>query len=409
MRPKPKHLALFIYCMAYALIYAGWISHRSFNPVVFSYSARYFIFLVIAAIPFFLPFVIWFFAGKIGWKKISYSLMPLAAFLFVLYLVSALIYYNTQEHPFDPFLQTPVKDFEAGRRPGRGSGSFRILCLGGSTTACLGLPAEKSYPGVLEKILKEQYPHGDIEVFNGGVNWYTTKHSLISYVTDYSGLEPDLVIVMHAINDIARSFSPRDFALGRYNDRWTHFYGASINGARPPTFEKHLLSRFETPINAWYGGLRFREANYPKEAYVSLSAFRRNLEKLIRYAKVNRGEVILVSQPSIYKTVMKPEELERLYFGRTIANKAVNFIQTEYPSPESFRAAMELFNKSGREIAGSQNIIHVDGDIAVAKNLENFYDDVHYTARGAELLARLLAEEIVRKGYVESVIGRIKP
>ena len=35
-----------------------------------------------------------------------------------------------------------------------------------------------------------------------GMDWYTTKHSLINYVTYYRDWQPDVVVVMHAINDL---------------------------------------------------------------------------------------------------------------------------------------------------------------------------------------------------------------
>lgn len=90
-------------------------------------------------------------------------------------------------------------------------------------------------------------------------NHSSFKHSLISYVTYYTHWRPDVVIVMHGINDLTRSFSPPYFAVGPYNEQWTHFCGPAIYGARPPTFEQHLLHTLFMPmIDGWYYQLRAR-------------------------------------------------------------------------------------------------------------------------------------------------------
>ena len=46
------------------------------------------------------------------------------------------------------------------------------------------------------------------------MDWYTTKHSLINYVTNLRDAELDLIVVMHAVNDLYRSFFPPDFTIG---------------------------------------------------------------------------------------------------------------------------------------------------------------------------------------------------
>jgi hypothetical protein len=109
------------------------------------------------------------------------------------------------------------------------------------------LSQENRYPEQLRSILQEQYKKSGIEVFNAGMDWYTTKHSLINYVTNMRDYNPDLVIIMHAVNDLYRSFSPTDLAVEPYNRLWSHFYGPSINGAKPPTFEQYWLTKFFLP------------------------------------------------------------------------------------------------------------------------------------------------------------------
>ena len=221
-------------------------------------------------------------------------------------------------------------------------------------------------------------------------------------MTYYSDWKPDIVIVMHAINDLCRSFSPADYAIGEYNDLWTHFYGPSINGARPPTFERYLLGHLEIPLNAWYSGFRNKEIDYSLDKYISVMPFEENLRKIVRCLKNDNSYVILVSQPSLYKEAMDGEELERLYFGKTIANERLNFMRKGYPSHKSFYRGMRLFNDIVRKTAVSNNSIFVDAANHVEKNLHNFKDDVHYTEEGARLLAGLIAGTIIENKMIEA-------
>lgn len=392
---------LIIYYLVYSFIYIGWISHHSLSPTIFRYSKSYFAFLAVMSSGFLLPVFLSICLKRFGRKTVSHLILNFAILLFALYFVFSLHYYYTQEHLFDPFLQNPLTPIEDLRR--EGSGTFRIICLGDSATKNLALPSEKHYPDILHRTLKERYPAVDIEVADASATWYTTKHSLISYVTYYEDWNPDLIIIMHGINDLVRSFSPPGSAIGEYNDLWTHFYGPSMRGVKPPTFEKRLLEYLDTPVNAWYAGLRYKEVDYPAERYVSLPMFEKNLRKLVRYIRHNGSDVILVTQPSLYKEDMTEEELRTLYFGRTVANTRINFLQREFPSHKSFYQAMKLFNETTKRVAREEGAICADAADSVGKNLRNFHDDIHYTREGAKSLAKVIAETIIEKQVVRKV------
>jgi lysophospholipase L1-like esterase len=87
-------------------------------------------------------------------------------------------------------------------------GVFRIVAMGASTT--YGFTAtEETYPAWLERILHETYGLNNVEVVNAGVSGYTTWNSMVSLATRVLELEPDLVIVYHATNDVlARDVEP---------------------------------------------------------------------------------------------------------------------------------------------------------------------------------------------------------
>jgi len=321
-------------------------------------------------------------------------------FLFLIYFIFSLHYYYTQRRLFDPFLQIPLSRFDNALNNKEEGKTFRILALGGSTTNNTHLPYEQRYLNILQKILNDKYPEIEIEVFNGSMDWYTSKHSLISYVTYYRDWKPDLVIVMHGINDLYRSFSPPDFAVGDYDELWTHFYGPSITGAKPPTFEQHLLRRFRSIIRR-YNRVVAKPVNYPVDKYVSINMFESNLRKLAEFIKYDDVKVAFVSQPYLYKHKMDKEEENVWFLGKIFCYARKNIIFRIYPSASSLSNAMREFNRILEKVALSEEIMFIDVADRIPRNLDNFVDDVHYTEQAAELLAELVAESIVKSNVVE--------
>jgi lysophospholipase L1-like esterase len=385
-----------VYYIAYALIYAGWLFHRSDNAVALGYSRGYLALLLAMAVPFALPPVLALLARRFGYRTVLFAAAPALTLLLVAYAIAAQYYYQTQQHAFDPFLQNHATQFDeyALTKP---TGTVRILTIGGSTTRNAHLAAEDRYPLQLRETLRSRLPATKFEVLNAGAEWWTTKHSLINYTTYASRWRPDIVVVMHAINDAMQSFSPPRFTIGNYNDQWNHFYGAAIQGARPPSFEKHLFRGLLMP---WYSE-RLQPDDFPLAAFASLLMYRQHLASIFRYVQADGAEVVLVTQPSLYKKEMsKPEahvlQMDRIYF---VARNG--WFWQRYPNVPSMRRAMDAYNQAGREVAISYGVNVVDAAERMSRDLDHFVDDVHQTPRGARQLAEMIAQALIDNGALE--------
>ena len=244
---------------------------------------------------------------------------------------------------FDPFVQIspPLLDKNSLEKSGK---ALRILTLGGLTTRGVNLPKEESYPSVLQAILRDVFPSRATEVFNGGVEWYTTKHSLINYATHYQDWKPAAVIIMHGVNDLFRSCVPSEFAVGPYQDEWTHFYGPAARGSRPLTFERFVVKPILRP---WISRFTSGTMDYPPEFYVSRNAFEANLRKLVRMIKDHGSFPVLVTEPSLYKEQMPAEEIQKLWMGRVLCNTVSYLIFEEYPSYVSLYWGDETVQPNG--------------------------------------------------------------
>ncbi|MDH3734560.1 MAG: SGNH/GDSL hydrolase family protein [Gemmatimonadota bacterium] len=385
-----------LFAALWAVFYAGWVLHRSVQPTIGWYSLEYVVFLAVMALPFVFPLAIGAMRSRLGTRGTTLALVPVGLFVLALYLVGAAWYGFVREQRFDPFLQYPtvltVPDSVAG------VDGLSVLALGGSTTENRPLQPEDRYPALLEDMLSEELP-GESRVWNAGRAWYTTRHSLSTYTDYYHRLEPNVVVIMHAINDLYRSCTPPAFSLGAYNDRWTHYYGASIRGARPRPFWAwgfDMAVPGETDaVEAWYSVLRHRPAPVPIAAFESRGQFARNLARLVDIVRRDGARVVLVTQPTAYAAA----EAELRGFGPSMGHRFClsrdDYLIRTYPDNASMRAAMASYNEVVSEVAECRGAIVADAASELDGRADLFTDDVHYTPSGGAAVARVVADAIL--------------
>ena len=376
-------LTYFIFAI---LLIAGLATHGSDTPEILIYSKKYFIVLVVLALIFLVAIPWWIrsFISKHGTKNFFSAILPSLITLLIAYFIGHYWYYATQEHLFDPFLQMPPNEYEFEARPD--TNTFRVLCIGGSTTRNIRLDTMNRYPSQLHQILKERIPNKKVEVLNAGMDWYTTKHSIINYTSYCRDFDPDVVVIMHAINDLYRSFSPKSLAVGEYQNDYSHFYGPSIAGAQPPAFEGMLNKIFR---KFWFTP-KFEARSFDISEFHSLNDFDRYYSTNVELFQNDGARVIIVSQPYIYQKEVSPEIRATLWMQKDVCEQNGNV-----PDTESMGMAMDAYNAKAAGVAAKYNATFVHGEPALPKNLEYFVDDVHYTPLGALTLATAIADGIV--------------
>lgn len=402
--------------LTYAAIYGGFIlSSSAAPPILGPYSLSYLAFLLVMASVFLAPTALDLLTKTYGTKDVGFSFILVAIGLDLAYQIAAFAYYQSRQYPFDPFLQLPP----AIHVPAVGRGlqtassvveETRIACLGGSTTANRTLPEPERYPARLETILNLGGQGWRARVLNAGREWYTSKHSLINYVTNVRDAKPHVVIIMHAINDLYRSCTPRRFTSGSYKSDWSHYYGAAARAADPPSFERFLYERLlADAVSRWYGWFRvwqFQEVDYGLEYFRSLPDFEKSMRRLIEIVVRDGTIPVLVTQPSIYKEEMAPGELNTLVIAPTHCETHDSLLVRKSPSPGAMAKAMDAFNDVTRRLAREYGVLLVDAAPLVPKDLEHFTDDVHYTSAGSRRLAEVVAASLASSDVLERVRRR---
>ena len=433
--PKRARALSWVALLPCLVLGVGWIFHTSFDPTVLGkYSTPYFVFLVCwwllvtPALYFFFRFLfdtqhIELTSGRRlhvrpSLKILLTILLGTGMFFTLRYRVHKAMGFGVttaqRSDIFHPYLQNaPMKRrrFSINRWCFRGGpiekrkpeGTIRIFALGGSTTFASPMPLEDTYPELLRVKLAAAYADRTIEMQNAGGDWHCSQHSLIKFLTSVQDFDPDLLLVFHGINDLARSLTPDLFGVGAFREDYRHFLGPASALVKRNTWD-FLMMRFGHwfsdllrhrvrivgPYGDGVGGLE--TAFFPKAEPVevtdwpSLAVYERNMRDLVLAARAKGIAVVLGTQPYLYRDDLSASERERLW---TPISHQFNGQRADLAS---MRRGMEAINARTRVIARETGVPLADLAAAVPQTLEYLYDDVHQTKKGTERVAQTFFE-----------------
>lgn len=301
------------------------------------------------------------------------------------------------------------------------STEFRIVCLGGSTTYGYDHRPELVWPAVTERLLRER--GYDVEVINAGMQWYTTAHSLANYVLQMRYYEPDVVVVMHAVNDLYRSFpkpgepSP-ELDYGSYQGPMYLALGAARRSSRAPGRRRPQLiagSALWTLVCAatdlnryYYSALRERSRHSPNQRnsdrkvneigefdfmpadYPSIDSFQTHLDYLVEACRHDGRRVLLGTQAHIYGRDTAEGDAGPPHSMRKSLFRASGGVV----SPSSLGGAMQAIREVVFEIARKHVVPVADAEAAIDSRPEYFQDDFHLTAAGHKITAAVFANQL---------------
>lgn len=278
-------------------------------------------------------------------------------------------------------------------------GEFRIACLGGSTTYGGKVSDWRdAYPARLEAELRER-GHSRVRVINAGAEGWASQDSLANLELRVLDLEPDLVIVYHAVNDLhARMVWPYRLYRGDAGSAVQHSPGLDrdvpllerstvarmiliLSGQA--TSQLALLGNFTVvPDTARYFAFRRqkRRGVYPAGYFLEASVmdmldhnppvyFRRNLANMVVVARADGAQAVLATF-ALFRGAPDQPALTSDEVARGIAEHN------------------EVIREVGRELGAPVFELAA----ALPADAEHFATAVHLTAKGNWLKARLFAD-----------------
>jgi lysophospholipase L1-like esterase len=140
-------------------------------------------------------------------------------------------------------LRTNAKGFGGPEVPyGPHPGTYRVLCMGDSSTFGWGVESEEAYPSLLGEELRRRHPGVRVEVVNLGVCGYSSQQGKVLLEREGVRYEPDLVTISYGSNDWSRVPEPYD-EVYRRNLRWTGALREFLHGSRAYQIYSAFLMR----------------------------------------------------------------------------------------------------------------------------------------------------------------------
>jgi hypothetical protein len=272
-------------------------------------------------------------------------------------------------------------------------GTYRVVALGGSTTHGYILPSEEAWPALLEDELREGYGYDNVEIINAGVPGYTSWNSYINLSLRVLELDPDLIIIYHAINDsISMHFTSDDCWRGENPNLGLgsgSFFADEAPTLPPSAFYRYFAVRFGVIPNP----VVQRAAGDPQETRIrrgvcdpasgtevtpeDYSYFERNLRNSIVVAREHDVDVMLATWVHGYSTL-----------GESVSNP---FLKVTFDLNDIVRALSDEYDT-----------YLVDPEIELEANWDYWLTDggIHQTVEGTQRMAEIFAAAFEEQGVI---------
>lgn len=287
-------------------------------------------------------------------------------------------------------------------------GTFRIVCLGGSSTYGYTTTRDNStYPSQLEEALRIEQPALEVEVINCGAPGYTSFESMATLATRAISLSPDVIIVYHGLNDSQAALycSPLDPDAAaavdntHYRSTWSVSSPGALDSLLANSRAYMVLRRYMTDYalrqtkqdSSVVVGFVPGHATGPlaaKQSNQGFDNFERNLRTIVGISEAHGARVMLATQAldsvDRSKGARDPSGLRLAGFvrNRETVRRVANAIPSVYLADIAPR--LEQLAKDRLE-GGGEGI---------------FTDTVHFTDSGAGALASMMLVDLNASGFL---------
>jgi hypothetical protein len=269
-----------------------------------------------------------------------------------------------------------------------------LVFLGGSTTGCRLVDEEQRFP-YLTGVLCEQRFGIKVNSYNAGRDGNHSLHSLDILLNKICPLHPDIVIMLHNLNDLvvllyeksywnqhssrAVIFNVNDKIVANcfkvVRDRYIPNLAAELRN-----FDRRLRSLWKTPDRDGDEFARVRGQNLTVDPAALVKQFEMNLQSFIYLCQARNMVPVLMTMASRFKSSPDPVVLQ------AVQDAGLDYAQ--------FKALFDLFNEAIRKKARENNILLIDLAREIPPDKEFLYDIVHFNDRGSRRAAALISEQL---------------
>jgi lysophospholipase L1-like esterase len=265
--------------------------------------------------------------------------------------------------------------------------AYRIVCIGGSSTACTYLDDEKTWPHLIAEYLDEADAGQKHWIGNAGIPGYQAAEHLRFANESPVMSEIDCLVVQAGINDYMTCLAgPKPappawtklqlWQLAKNLSRRFSESGTSVEDNAGTVYQRRRALRAKAELSDAQPDLAGCLADYTEK-----------LRELVAVCQRRKVRVVLTTQPTLWRESMEDAERALLWFGQLPDGR--------YLSLEQLRRGMDRYNEAVRTVCretGAEfvELSELDGDSSA------FYDDCHLTETGARRVAQRVAAGLAK-------------
>ena len=279
---------------------------------------------------------------------------------------------------------------EAGYRgPALRTGTYRIICMGSSETFGIFESEGKEWPRQLEQLLNDWLGDKTYEVVNTSYHAMSIPDQLRWLDSGLDALRPQVAVLYPGYTEYidptrvhGEADAGRNAADTKFRPRLVTKLRTIIKDKLPPVvadaMRKFDLSRRSDHVQVMD---RVRE--------VSVDHFEHDLNTLVSRIQARGVKVILITTATRFGGALRLEDV------RPDDRRFLTVWRRFYPvlREEGFLDMDQRMSDAVRRVAKRRSVPLVDAAVHI-QGAENFAEMVHFTDRGANALAKLVAQEI---------------
>jgi hypothetical protein len=276
-----------------------------------------------------------------------------------------------------------------------------LAFLGGSTTECAYVDEETRFPYLVGRLV-EKKTGLRTDSYNAGKAGNTSLHSLDILLNKVIPVQPDVAIMMDNINDLAvLIFEKTYWTKNPYRSPLVEIKPSFKTAMKSIEESFHIMRDLYIPhlsrqLKNFYhyvagnssGVDEFKQARGQKikvDKHRLVSEFSMNLQTFIDISRARKITPALMTMANRLKDHPDPFilSLER----KTVeSGTGLNY--------KDFKALVDLFNQTIREVAAVNKVLVIDLDQKVPKEKEMMYDFVHLNDAGSKYVSDIIAAEL---------------
>lgn len=284
--------------------------------------------------------------------------------------------------------EEPPKDYE---------NYLKIFTSGGSSTKCMFLSDDKTWPFLLDKKLQNNFHH--IWLNNVGFDGHTTFGHLVLLNEYLLKLKPNIILFLVGINDVGQdSINGYDKAILRSGrDSLKNYllrnsqlvslvlYFRQLFGLKRLEFGHAQLDLINLHELILDDDIVKSEIEKRQTQEITLK-YESRIKEIIEICKKNKIEPIFLTQPSLIGKGIDPVtgvNLEQVGISKDINGKI-------------YWGMLERLNNITKKVCKNFNVHVIDLANLMPRNSNYYYDEVHFTSAGAEKIAELVFNDLLK-------------